>query len=744
MKRAHSTTEELSDLEDHDFDNPDSSDDSARVEVQPLLPKSKVAKRESNYIEHVSHDVIAAAGHVIELLNSPGNAATGYHMLAAWAEDPTASAILCRLPVLGQLHSFAQHDDDRGEKARRVLACMASRHPSLAATLLQTLGPADFFATLRGIPTIDRVRILAEHLPAELIVSTLVARTPSEPMLTMVCSMLVGLDQAIDLMQPLASEVYNSIYTHMVSHKVSVVELQHHLVSQNLSSAHVAVVVLAGLLELDEPSLPDLQQLVLPLSQLLFYSPIRPLCLQVLLKLAASVPQRSYNRTAMLRVIGVIESNAHDSNDDEPQTIAAQILLHVLRNPSGVVYPMLELINGRVLMQVLAKQLRPYYDAFTAKPLLNLLLQITTLLLRSSSSLKYSLLRWIPVAGLASILRFPPASADVADCIHEYIHHADDVAQRLCQHDQVRAWFALFVDKFEEDMRLADLAATVLHAGADAGRELKSFLADPAALQKLGSLLKYPLQRWHSHVIWMLRFASSGSERRKNTVFQSACSGGTLAQLALELNPRSAPEVQRELSAFFKSLTSLAGPRKTAIFGSLNLTDVSRLLRSPDENIQEHVAGLLRNLTHGDNNRKQAAYQAMDLQDVLHLLTSTSVRVLQSVTGLLQNLCTRDEARRDAIFGQLPLATVIDLLRNPDLRVHAPTAGLLMNLCRSSLQRKRAVLEALPLCLVTNFYENGPPPPALADQAAGLTQHMRMAFLSVSREQLHQMVRGET
>ena len=739
MKRAHSTVAELSDLEDHDYDEPDSSEDSStRVDIQPL-PKRKAAKRESTCIEHVSSDVIVAAGHVIELLNSPADAATGFHMLAAWAEDATAAAILCRLPVLGQLHMLSQHDDDRGEKACQVLACIASRHSSLAATLLQTLGPADFFGALRGLPTSDKVRILAEHLPTDLLVSTLVAPSPSEAMLTMVNSMLIGMIEQTETAQSLATEVFTNIHRYLTVHNYSLLAVQSHLDSRQPSSARAVIALLSGLLALNQPALPGLADLIHPVSQLLFYPPDRQLYLRILLAAQAQVAAHHYTRAVMQQVVAVIESEAQGLDQDGCRTLAAQLLLRVLQSPHAVRFAVLELVNPPVLMLTMDQCLRCYCIARRNSSLIVSMLRITTVLLRSSSSLKFSLLPLVPVEELMGALHLPELVVDLSDCIQEYIKHAEDVAQRLCQQDQVRDWYHLFITN-TVNSRLKDLAANVLRAGSETGREFKTFLAEPSTLQQLGVLLESPLQSWHSHVIWMLRFASSGSERRKAAVFEHACRSN-LGWLTHHLQPESFPAMQHELSAFFKSLTSLAGPRKTAIFHHLNLTNVSRLLRSPDEAIQEHVAGLLRNLTHGDNIRKQATYQAMDLRDVLQLLTSPSVRVLQSVTGLLQNLCTRDEGRRDAIFGQLPLATVIDLLRNPDIRVHAPTAGLLMNLCRSSRQRKRSVLEALPLSLVTNFYENGPPPPALADQAAGLTQHMRMAFLSVSREQLHQLVR---
>ena len=64
-----------------------------------------------------------------------------------------------------------------------------------------------------------------------------------------------------------------------------------------------------------------------------------------------------------------------------------------------------------------------------------------------------------------------------------------------------------------------------------------------------------------------------------------------------------------------------------------------------------------------------------------------------------------------------------------------------MNLCRSSRQRKQAVLRALPLDLITVFYRKDPVPESLGDQAQGLFQHLRMAFLSVSRDALHARLR---
>eukprot|EP00045_Choanoeca_perplexa_P011716 m.125194 g.125194 ORF g.125194 m.125194 type:complete len:737 (-) comp15736_c0_seq1:91-2301(-) len=732
MKRAYSTVEELSDLEERD--DHDISEDSAVVENhnQPL-PKSKVPKREASCIEHVSYDVISAVQSVIELLNSPNDATTGLHMLRAWAKDATVSAILCRLPVLSRLHTMSKCNDDQGEKACEVLACIASQHRPLASTLLQTLGPADFFGILRGLPPAKRTLILAEHLPAGLIISTLLSPLASPPMMTMVVSMLIGLTDPACKYQSLRWDVFVAIREHLVRHNLSLAPLSRHLQAETLSNAHATVALLEGLLQLKQPMLPGYQHLFLPLSQVIFPWPAQSLCLEVLWKYSSSAPDHVC-RQVLQRVAAVLEHGAtRRLTNDSCHVFAARILLAVLQKSSRLSFAVIEAINGPLLMLALEQA---FHSNGTLFPLM---LNITTELMRFPGSLKFSLLPHVPVEEFLPALSDPWLTEPIITCVEEYLKHADDVAQRLCQPEQVRAWFSFFINHCQRSPDVANVAANVLRAGAESGRELKSFLAETQVLHELRRLLALPFQSWHGHVIWMLRFASSGSERRKNAVFQLACGG--LTQLAAELNPTALPEVQCELSAFFKSLTSLAGPRKTAIFNSLDLAGVSKLLRSPDETIQEHVAGLLRNLTHGDNSRKQATYQAMDLNDVLQLLGSSSVRVLQSVTGLLQNLCTRDETRRDAIFGELPLATVIDLLRNPDIRVHAPTAGLLMNLCRSSRQRKRAVLEALPLSLVTAFYEHGVPPPALADQAAGLTQHMRMAFLSVSREQLHNLVR---
>jgi hypothetical protein len=65
-----------------------------------------------------------------------------------------------------------------------------------------------------------------------------------------------------------------------------------------------------------------------------------------------------------------------------------------------------------------------------------------------------------------------------------------------------------------------------------------------------------------------------------------------------------------------------------------------------------------------------------------------------------------------------------------------------MNLCRSSRPRKLAVLKALPLDLITVHFQNEQVPDALGDQATGLFQHLRMAFLLNSRDALHGVLRN--
>lgn len=65
-----------------------------------------------------------------------------------------------------------------------------------------------------------------------------------------------------------------------------------------------------------------------------------------------------------------------------------------------------------------------------------------------------------------------------------------------------------------------------------------------------------------------------------------------------------------------------------------------------------------------------------------------------------------------------------------------------MNLCRQSRPRKLAVLKSLPLDLITVHFQTEQVPDALGDQATGLFQHLRMAFLLHSRDSLHQMLRN--
>lgn len=73
--------------------------------------------------------------------------------------------------------------------------------------------------------------------------------------------------------------------------------------------------------------------------------------------------------------------------------------------------------------------------------------------------------------------------------------------------------------------------------------------------------------------------------------------------------------------------------------------------------------------------------------------------------------------------------------------MQGPTAGLLMNLCRASRNRKQAVMQALPLDLITGFFRHEKVPDALSEQAGGLFQHLRMAFLSYTRDALHDKLR---
>eukprot|EP00730_Choanoeca_flexa_P019145 TRINITY_DN9342_c0_g1_i1.p1 TRINITY_DN9342_c0_g1~~TRINITY_DN9342_c0_g1_i1.p1 ORF type:complete len:745 (+),score=109.20 TRINITY_DN9342_c0_g1_i1:53-2287(+) len=741
MKRGRTSVEELSDYEEgaDQLDQGDESDDiESTTQSQPAV-LSKRPKRDSTCLSHASDDVLTAVESVISLLSSPTDAITGLHMLIGWCKDATTAAVLCRLPALNQLHSLVKSNDQGSQEAQSVFAKIIQNHSDLGRVLFQTLGPKDFHFVLRSLPVVNQVQALAEHVPADLIVATLRDQASSPSIREMVVQLLLGLNDK--LIQNTAMNVFASVRRSLVEQHVSLAALKHCLNLTDLDLAQATIRLVFGLLLLGEDALPGYSDLIDPISRLLFHPALQLMCLHVLMDAFSDSNPTCFGRTVVARVVGVFEQDLNNMQTDEMRCLAARILLQLFESHHSLPFTLLELVHPELLMRLLHQRTIYSCNANINSPLVSILLRITTLLLESTTSLKYQLLPLVPVTTLMTALRPAWYAHDAAACLTAYLAVADDVPQRLCKAEQVRRWFVMFLDCCQSSPNLAHLAAQVLRAGADGSKDIKPVLSEPASIERLCKLLSEPVADWQCHVIWMLRFASSGSERRKTAVFQYVAPH--LNMLQLSFLPHQPACIHRELAAFYKSLTSLAGPRKSRIFNSLRLDQVSHLLRSEDESVQEHVAGLLRNLTHGDNNRKQAVYVAMQLEDVVRLLSSTSVRVLQSVTGLLQNLCTRNEPRRQAIFEQLPLDQIINLLHNPDIRVHAPTAGLLMNLCRSSRERKHTVLQALPLSLVSAFYHHGTPPPALADQAAGLTQHMRMAFLSVSRDQLHQLVRGD-
>jgi hypothetical protein len=447
-------------------------------------------------------------------------------------------------------------------------------------------------------------------------------------------------------------------------------------------------------------------------------------------RLVASLP-----RSVVARMVAYLETTATATYMLQPETVSV-LLATVLSSSAVSPALVLESATPEAMAQCLSLALGARCDRSL---LVHSLCGLLSELLRLPHPAALDLAVTLPMADVFNALSgcTGRTQAALAHLLQRYLACVPMAGLLLCPQPACVAWFGLFL-RPGSTPQLRELAAEVLHASADHHSGLKRILEDIHNVRQVSALLRQTQEPWHQMAVWMLRFAASGSEARKNQVFLEGQID--VARLAGWLHSDSSHNMQKELAAFFKSLTSVDGERKTKIFEALPLAELSKLLRSRHACVQEHVAGLLRNLTHGDARRKEVVFQALDLEDVMRLLASPHPRVLQSTTGLLQNLCTRDEQRRELIFRQLPLDVLVRLLEDRDVRVHAPTAGLIMNLCRSSRVRKRTILAQLPMHLLTRFYENGPPPEAVADQASGLLQHMRMAFLSQSRDALHSMV----
>ncbi|EDQ92169.1 uncharacterized protein MONBRDRAFT_5915 [Monosiga brevicollis MX1] len=712
-------------------------------------PAAKRARIASPPVAAYPQSLVNTTLQLVCLLYDPDALALAEQLLLKWIPDVTTAGLLCRLPILHELHTCTQSPHaPSAQAAIHILSSVACSHKSLARTLLLTLGPNDFLQLLGNVPRDSLMTLLFDCLTESMLGEAIFKpSTPNRAILTAFLSRLeVDILRHAHASTAIVRQLVHLLVTHMQKRGLTLTDLLPMLNTRDREHIKLTSYFLCALA--NEPSVQPhsvasfAHKLVASFAQLERTALLA--CLQCLDRVVlAQRPPRSahvLDRADWHRLIFILESERLGCAYDDVFALTARIICEAA--DADIVEPsvLFDGINLDMFTSSLESRLRYYFSAQVPSKVVEYMLALVQLLIKSAGSGPANLIDALPLELLCEIILAPAGLASstharIVSCIHDCVIFKPDVVPRLCTESDCLVWFSRFVDDRSSPAE-RELLADVLRLHSEHARELKSILGKTAHIEALHALIWKPPANWQRHVIWMLRYASSGSERRKEQVFRLGAQ--TIPALAQRLGQDLSPGIQKELAAFFKSLTSMAGARKDSIFGWLDLPAVSSLLSSPFESVQEHVAGLLRNLTHGDTHRKEAVFSAIDLDILMSLLFSPSVRVLQSVTGLLQNLCTRSEDRRTTVFAHLPLEQVVTLLRHPDVRVHAPAAGLLMNLCRQSHHRKQKILTRMPLSTLTSFYDHGPPDPALADQANGLLQHLRMAFLASSREALQQ------